>query len=76
MLTVTNGKMVGDKEVILDGYPGREVRIEKDKKLWILRAYIVKERMYQLMTTQPKAKEESPDTIRFYESFKLLSQSQ
>ena len=70
---VTNGRVVSDKEIDLEGFLGREVRIEKDKRLWILRAFIVKERMYQLMTTQPKAKEESPETVKFYESFKLLS---
>jgi hypothetical protein len=70
---VTNGSVVSDKEIDLEGFPGREVRIEKDKRLWILRAFIVRERMYQLMTTQPKAKEESRETVKFYESFKLLS---
>lgn len=70
---VTNGSVVSDKEIDLEGFPGREVRIEKDKRLWILRVFIVKERMYQLTTTQPKAKAESSETVKFYESFKLLS---
>jgi hypothetical protein len=73
VLTVTSGKLLSDKDISLESFPGREVRIEKDKKIWTLRAYIVKGRMYQLMTTEPKAKEKSPDTEKFFDSFKLLA---
>lgn len=73
VLMVTSGKLLSDKDISLDGFPGREVRIEKEKKLWTLHAYVVKGRMYQLMTTEPKAKEQSPDAARFFDSFKLLA---
>lgn len=73
VLMVTGGKLLSDKDSPLEGFPGREVRIEKDKKLWTLHAYIVKGRMYQLMTTEPKAKEQSPDVAKFFDSFKLLA---
>jgi hypothetical protein len=73
VLTVTNGKLLSDKDIYLESFPGREVRIEKNKRIWTLRAYIVKGWMYQLMTTEPKAKEQSPDTTKFFDSFKLLA---
>jgi hypothetical protein len=73
VLTVTSGKLLSDKDISLESFSGREVRIEKEKKIWTLRAYVVKGRMYQLMTTEPKAKEQSPDTAKFFESFKLLA---
>lgn len=69
---VTNGKQLTNMDISLDGFPGRLVRIEKDKKIWTLRAYLVKQRMYQLMTTEPKAKEANPSVAKFFESFKLL----
>jgi hypothetical protein len=69
---VTNGKLLTDTDISIDGFPGRLVRIEKDKKIWTLRAYLVKERMYQLMTTEPKAKEANPAVTKFFESFQLL----
>jgi hypothetical protein len=72
VLMVTSGKLLSDKDISLESFPGREVRIEKDKKVWTLRAYIVKGRMYQLMTTEPKAKEKSLDTEKFFDSFRLL----
>lgn len=73
LLTVSVGKLLSDRDISLGGFPGREVRIEKDKKIWSLRAYIVKGRMYQLMTTEPKAKEQSPETSKFFDSFQLLA---
>jgi hypothetical protein len=72
VLTVTSGKLLNDKDISLEGFPGREVRIEKGKMLWTLHAYVVKGRMYQLMTTEPKAKAQSPETAKFFDSFKLL----
>jgi hypothetical protein len=69
---VTNGKLLSDKEISFEGFAGREVRIEKDKRIWTLRAYVMKKRMYQLMTTEPKAKEQSPEVAKFFESFKLI----
>ena len=69
---VTNGKLLTDTDISIDGFPGRLVRIEKDKKMWTLRAYLVKEHMYQLMTTEPKAKEAIPAVTKFFESFHLL----
>jgi hypothetical protein len=73
VLMVTGGKLLSDKGISLEDFPGREVRIEKDKKIWTLHAYVVKGRMYQLMTTEPKAKEQNPDTAKFFDSFKLLA---
>lgn len=72
VLTVTSGKLPTDRDISLEGFPGREVRIEKGKKIWTLHAYVIKGRMYQLMTTEPKVKEQSPDSAKFFDSFKLL----
>ena len=69
---VTNGKLLTDTDISIDGFPGRLVRIEKDKKIWTLRAYLVKQRLYQLMTTEPKAKESDPAVAKFFESFQLV----
>jgi hypothetical protein len=69
---VTNGKLLTDTDISIDGYPGRLVKIEKDKRIWTVHAYLVKERMYQLMTTEPKAKEQNASVAKFFESFHLL----
>ena len=69
---VTNGKLLTDSDISIESFPGRLVRIEKDKRIWTVRAYIVKNRMYQLMTTEPKAKEQNPAALKFFESFHLL----
>ena len=69
---VTEGKKLTDTDITLQGFPGRLVQIEKDKQIWTLRAFIVKEHMYQLMTTEPKAKDPNPAVAKFFDSFKLL----
>ena len=69
---VTNGKLLTDTDISIDNFPGRLVRIEKDKRIWTVHAYIVKDRMYQLMTTEPKAKEPNASAAKFFESFHLL----
>ena len=69
---VTNGKLLTDTEISIDNFPGRLVRIEKNKRIWTLHAYLVKDRMYQLMTTEPKAKEQNASVTKFFESFHLL----
>ena len=69
---VTNGKLLTDTDISIDSFPGRLVRIEKDKRIWTVHAYIVKDRMYQLMTTEPKAKEPNASAAKFFESFHLL----
>ena len=69
---VTNGKLLTDTEISIDSFPGRLVRIEKDKRIWTVHAYLVKNRMYQLMTTEPKAKEQNASAAKFFESFHLL----
>ena len=69
---VTNGKLLTDTDISIDSFPGRLVRIEKDKRIWTVHAYIVKDRMYQLMTTEPKTKEPNASAARFFESFHLL----
>ena len=73
---VTAGKMVEDSEIALGRFPGRQVRIEKDKKIWMLRAFLVNQRIYQLLTTEPKAKETNPSITKFFDSFKLLQSPQ
>ncbi len=69
---VANGKLLTDTEISIDNFPGRLVRIEKDKRIWTVHAYLVKNRMYQLMTTEPKAKEQNAPAAKFFESFHLL----
>jgi hypothetical protein len=69
---VTNGRLLTDTDISIDNFPGRLVRIEKDKRIWTVRAYLVKERMYQLMATEPKASEPNASVSKFFESFHLL----
>jgi hypothetical protein len=67
-------RILRDREISLAGFPGWELRAENGKRVRTLRAYMIKDRLYQLTTTEPKAAEQSPDAVKFFESFKLLAQ--
>ena len=67
-------RILRDREISLEGFPGWEMIAESGKRVRTLRAYMIKDRLYQMTTTEPKAAEQSPDTVKFFESFKLLAQ--
>jgi hypothetical protein len=66
-------RILRDRELSLGSFMGRELRLENNKRVRTLRAYIVKDRLYQLTTTEPQAEKQSSDTVKFFESFKLLA---
>jgi hypothetical protein len=68
-------KVVSGESIKLGDYPGRAFKIEApDKALIMHRAYIVKQRMYQVVAQVPQAQEKAlvGDVERFFNSFKLL----
>jgi hypothetical protein len=70
----TKGKLVSDQSLSLDGFPGREFVIEiPGKGLMKLRAYLVRQRLFQVMAVGTEEKIEHEDTARYLTSFRLLT---
>jgi hypothetical protein len=68
-------KVVSEQAIKLGDYPGRAFKIEApDKALIMHRAYLVKQRIYQIAVQVPQAQEKAlaGDVDRFFNSFKLL----
>jgi hypothetical protein len=66
------GKLASETKVSMNGFPGRELRIEAPGDLALqARMYLVKERLYQVLVVMPKAKESAADSKRFLDSFKF-----
>lgn len=68
-------KVLSEQTIQLGDYPGRAFKIEApDKALIMHRAYLVKQRIYQIAVQVPQAQEKnlSGDVDRFFNSFKLL----
>jgi hypothetical protein len=65
------GKLLAEKKLTANGYPGREIRIgSSDKKFVAIdRLYVVKTRLYQVMAVWPAAGEDVATTRRYIESF-------
>jgi hypothetical protein len=66
------GKLASETKISMNGYPGRELKIEAPGDLALhARLYMVKERLYQSLVVMPKAKEASGDSKKFLDSFKF-----
>jgi hypothetical protein len=77
---ISNGegrKVLSEREISLNGYPGRETVIEDPTKgsISLLRTYWVKPpRLYAITFARLKAQSLSADDQKFLDSFKILSQ--
>ncbi len=67
-------KVLSEKVITLDNHPGREFKIESPTKSIVRhRAYLVNQRVYQVVAEVPAAEESTlgKEVERFLESFKL-----
>jgi hypothetical protein len=73
-LANTEGKLVSDQGLSLDGFAGREFIIEiPGKGLMKLRTFLVRQRLFQVMAMGTKEKIEHEDTGKYLASFRLLA---
>ena len=68
-----NGKILSEKKIELEGYPGHEVRIDFKDGLAVIRMryYLVKNRLFMLQIFTETKKEQNKSIDRFMDSFKL-----
>lgn len=67
------GVLMTEKEISLDGNPGREIRIKaRDNIIYTARIYLVRQRFYQTMVTVPEGVDVTRAARRFMDSFKLM----
>jgi hypothetical protein len=65
------GKIVADKKVTLNGWPGRTVRIEAPDTTCVSSAYMAGHRLYQVMFITVKTETLPTDVTEFLESFQI-----
>ena len=67
------GKLLSDQAIEINGYPGREFRIDFQDGLAVIkmRSYLVKNKMFILQTICDPKKEGNAAAERFFASFKL-----
>ncbi len=66
------GKLLGEKECKLDGFPGRELDIETDQGQRIrMRIVAAKQRLYQAMAMGPALFTQGKDAALFLDSLRL-----
>ena len=73
-------KALDERPTSLDGHPGRQYTLELPESrlpgggLYKARAYLVKQRLYQVVTVTPWANASSTDAEKFFQSFRLSAQ--
>lgn len=68
------GKLIGEQNLTLDGFPGREIAIEvPGKGLMKVRAFLVRQRLFQVMAAGTKERIDHEDTAKYLTSFRLLA---
>lgn len=68
----TSSKLISEKELSLDGNPGMELEVESHGHHMRERYYIVKGRIFGLLSSAPTGQPFVADTDRIFESFRLL----
>lgn len=68
------GKLLSQKEVIFEGYPGREIKVDFQNGMAIItmRSILVKNRNYIIQTICETDKDGNKSMTKFFNSFKLL----
>ena len=72
-LKQVNGKLLSEKNIAVNDYPGKEIRISFDKetKLITMRCYLAKAKVYTVEIVAPADKEINSNATTFFESFKI-----
>lgn len=69
------GKLLGETHISIDGHPGREYRYRLNSPsgdAFIVRVYIIGQRVYQLDYQTPRKEENLSKANQFFDSFKLV----
>lgn len=67
-----NGKLISEKEIELDGFPGRDIKIDlKGFAVMRMKAFLVKNKLYMLQTITKTEKDGNQSVEKFMNSFKL-----
>ena len=70
----TRGKLIGERPISLDGYQGREIKIQMPGAEAVARFYLADYRFYQLaITTLDSIKNSESEVNRFFSSLKIES---
>ena len=72
-LATVKGTLISEKNISIDGHPGREVKLKTgDNIQYTGRLFLVNDRFYQVISTAPGGVNAEAAMLKFLDSFKLL----
>ena len=74
VMTGQNVKMLSDRRIDFNGYPGRELKfgVYGGEMIHWVRVYVVGDRTYTMMIVAPASMEASAEAEKFFSSFELI----
>ncbi|MFM9948007.1 MAG: hypothetical protein ACKV1O_08725 [Saprospiraceae bacterium] len=75
MVNNVAGKLLSESEIVINGFPGREIKIDFGNGLAIfkVRFYLIEHKMYVIQTVTETGKFPNKSVDRFLDSFKLIN---
>ena len=68
----TKGKLVSEKQISIQGYPGIEVQIASEMGVTLYgRLYMIENRLYQILSAVPSSQKLDNEIAQYLESFQL-----
>lgn len=67
-----DGKLLAEKSMAIEGFPGREIQVEKKGEFSMARYFLDGNRLYQIVATVPMSRQSSTNISYFLNSFHLL----
>ncbi|MGH8000812.1 MAG: hypothetical protein ACREPR_15630 [Brasilonema sp.] len=73
IIAAKNFKLINDRSITLEQYPGRQLSMENSSGEAInFRVYLINQRVYVLAASQKNMEGPSQDVVNFFDSFRLL----
>jgi len=69
---IKGGRLVSEKSLYLNKFPGKEMVAENDEQTVRARVFVIEPRIYMMIVAAPKGQAFTSDANRFIDSFKLI----
>jgi hypothetical protein len=66
-----DGKVIGEKKITVNGFPGREIEIDTGEFRYVARLVLAKARLHQAVAMSKTDKQKPADTRKFLDSLKI-----
>ena len=67
----SKGRLIGEEEIMIQGHPGRMIKVEREDRTMHIRCLMVKNRLYQVLFLMSNSDRTPDSATAFFDSFRL-----